>query len=168
MRSIIYRQEKSIPLYAGARVVAHLEREFTYLFTKTSYQEIPNFEVHLIEYDAFEVEGLTVVPIRVHHKNLPIWGFRIGALAYITDAKVITEEEVDKMRGITVLVVNALQQEPHSAHFNLQESLVFAQKVGAQVTYLTHINHLLGCHQEVSKKLPSGIHLAYDGLQLSV
>ena len=168
MRSIIFRQKKSMPLYASARVVAHLQREFTYLFAKTSYQEIPNFKVHSIEHDAFEVKGLTVAPIQVLHNTLPIWGFRIGELAYITDAKVIAEEEVDKIRGITVLIVNALQQEPHPAHFNLQEALVFARKVGARVTYLTHISHLLGCHQEVSKELPSSIRLAYDGLQFSV
>lgn len=168
MRSITYRQEKSMPLYADARVVAHLQREFTYLFAEVSCQEIPNFKVHPIEHNAFEVAGLTVVPIRVYHNTLPIWGFRIGALAYVTDAKVITAEEMDKLRGITVLIVNALQQELHPAHFNLQEALVFAQKVGAQVTYLTHISHLLGGHQEVSKSLPSGIHLAYDGLQFSV
>ena len=122
----------------------------------------------LSEDSSFEAAGLTVVPIQVYHKDLPIWGFRIGELTYITDAKSISKETVAKIQGTTVLIVNALQKKLHPSHFSLQEAVSLAQKVNAKVTYLTHISHHLGFHQEVSKELPSNIHLAYDGLQISV
>ena len=168
LKSFVFRQKKPISIYASAHVLACLQQEFSYLFVGNSYSEAPHFKCYTIENRPFGVAGLTVVPIRVYHDNLPIWGFRIGALTYITDAKVITEEEIAKIRGSSVLVVNALQKKPHPAHFSLKEAIALAQQVNAKVTYLTHISHHLGRHQEITKELPSGIHLAYDGLQISV
>ena len=168
LRSFVLKQKKTIPTYSSAHVLEYLRHKFTYLFPRTPCQEATNFELCPIKNYSFEVEGLTVVPIRVYHKDLPIWGFRIGGLTYITDAKNIGKEEVAKIRGTSVLIVNALQKEPHPAHFSLQEAITFAQQVNASVTYLTHIGHHLGFHQEVSRGLPSNIHLAYDGLQISL
>lgn len=168
LRSFVFKQKKTIPIYASAHVLGCLQQEFTYLFTRTPHQEISNFELHTIKNCPFEIESLTVIPIRVYHHTLPIWGFRLGELTYITDAKSIAEEEIAKIRGTAVLIVNALQKEPHLAHFSLTEAIALAQQVNAKVTYLTHMGHHLGRHQEVSKELPGNIYLAYDGLQFSV
>lgn len=168
MRSFVHKHKKTIPIYASAHVLTRLQREYAYLLTKKSYQSKPDFSFYTINNHPFEVGGLNIVPIRVYHNSLPIWGFRIGQLTYITDAKYITEGEIDKIRGTTILIVNALQRVPHPAHFSLQEAISLAQQVNAPQTYLTHISHYLGHHQEVSKELPRGIHLAYDGLRISV
>jgi phosphoribosyl 1,2-cyclic phosphate phosphodiesterase len=168
LRSFVLKQKRPIPIYASAHVLECLQQDFAYLFTRAPYQEIFQLGLQPIKNAPFEVEDLTVVPIQVYHGTLPIWGFRIGGLTYITDAKVIAEEEVAKIRGTTVLIVNALAKKPHVAHFSLMEALALAQQVNAKVTYLTHIGHHLGRHQEVSKELPSNIQLAYDGLQVSL
>jgi phosphoribosyl 1,2-cyclic phosphate phosphodiesterase len=168
MRSFVFKQKKTIPIYTSVHVLGCVQQEYSYLFDTTPSQETCNFELHPIKNTPFEVEGLMVVPIQVYHGTLPIWGFRIGGLTYITDAKVIAEEEVAKIKGTTVLVVNALQQGPNPSHFSLAEAIDFAQRVNAETTYLTHISHKLGRHQAVSKALPSGIYLAYDGLQVSL
>lgn len=168
MRSLVLKHKKTIPIYAGAHVLARLQQEVAYLFAKTPLHKNPNFELHSIENCPFEVACLAVVPIQVYHNTLPIWGFRIGKVTYITDAKVIAEEELAKIKGTTVLIVNALQKASHPAHFSLEEAIALAQKINAKATYLTHISHHLGFHQEVSKKLPSGIYLAYDGLKLNL
>lgn len=168
IKSFVFQQAKCVPTYASARVFHCLQREFPYLFADELYQRIPHFKCHTIANHPFLVEGTSVMPIQVYHKHLPIWGFKIGALAYITDAKVIAAEEVAKLQGITTLVVNALQQEPNPSHFNLSEAIELAQQVNARVTYLTHIGHRMGMHQEVAESLPLHIHLAYDGLQVEV
>lgn len=168
LKSFVFKQKKSIPIYASPHVLACLQQEFSYLFAGSSYAALPNFELHPIENSPLNIAGLTVVPIRVYHDHLPIWGFKVGAFTYITDAKVIPEEEIAKIRGSAVLVVNALQKQPHPAHFSLKEAIALAQQVGAKVTYLTHIGHRLGLHQAIASELPSGIHLAYDGLQISI
>jgi phosphoribosyl 1,2-cyclic phosphate phosphodiesterase len=168
MRSLILKNKKAIPTYASTQVLACLRREFTYLFEKTPCQEAHNFELYPIKDCPFEVACQTVVPIQVYHNTLPIWGFRIGDLTYITDAKFITEKEITKVRGTAILILNALQRKLHPAHFSLEEAIALARQVNAKVTYLTHISHHLGLHQEVSKELPGGMHLAYDGLQIRV
>ena len=168
MRSLVSKYQKTIPIYASTHVLTSLQQESPYLFAKKPYQTTPNFALHPIEDSTFEVDGLTVVPIRVYHGILPIWGFRIDQITYITDAKYITAEEVAKIKGTTILVVNALQKKTHRTHFSLKEAIALAQQVDAPLTYLTHIDHHLGRHQEVSRELPDGIHLAYDGLRVKV
>lgn len=102
------------------------------------------------------------------HYKLPVKAYRIGDFTYITDAKTISEQEKEKIKGTKVLVVNALQREAHISHFTLQEAVDFAQEVGAEMTYFTHISHNLGLHEEVEKELPSNIRLAYDGLTIEL
>jgi phosphoribosyl 1,2-cyclic phosphate phosphodiesterase len=100
------------------------------------------------------------------HYKLPILGFRVHDFTYITDAKTISEETIAKVKGTKVLVINALQHEEHISHFTLKEAVDFAKKIGAEMTYLTHISHNLGLHEEVEKELPENIKLAYDGLSI--
>ncbi len=160
---------QKIAIYGAAQVIQRLQQEYAYLFEAPCYAGAPKFDIHTIEGTPFMLfDDLTVIPIYVYHDRLPIWGFRLGELTYITDAKVIAEEEIKKIQKTTVLIVNALQQEPHHAHFSLQEAIVLAKKVNAKMTYLTHIGHQMGLHDEVSKTLPKNIQLAYDGLKISL
>lgn len=168
IRSAVLKQRQPIAVYARDQVLEHIQREFHYLFTPVSHQGVSSFELHAIKNRSFEACGVTATPIQVYHNKLPVWGFRMGGFTYITDAKVIPEEEIAKMQGTRVLVVNALRKEPHGAHFNLEEALSLAQKVGAEITYLTHISHQMGLHAVVSKELPDNVHLAYDDLQLNL
>ena len=168
IRSAVLKPKQPVAVYARGRVLEHIQRDFHYLFTQVPHQAVPSFELHAIEDHPFEACGVAVTPIQVYHNKLPVWGFRIDGFTYITDAKVIPEEEIAKIQGTRVLVVNALRQEPHPAHFNLEEALALAQKVDAEVTYLTHISHQMGLHAEVSKELPGNVQLAYDGLQLKL
>jgi len=99
---------------------------------------------------------------------MPVLGFRVGDFTYITDAKTVSETEIRKIAGTKILVVNALQRDPHISHFTLDEAITFAQRIGAEHTYFTHISHRLGRHEEVQRELPNGISLAYDGLVLNM
>ena len=102
------------------------------------------------------------------HASLPILGFRIGNFAYITDISSIKEEEINKLQGLDVLIVDALRITPHFSHFSLEQAQEFARKVNAKETYFTHICHSLGLHAEVSKTLPENQSLAFDGLEIIV
>jgi phosphoribosyl 1,2-cyclic phosphate phosphodiesterase len=124
--------------------------------------------MHTIGLEPFDIGSLHFIPIEVMHYKLPILGFRIGDFTYITDAKTVSESEIEKIKGTKTLVINALQTQSHIAHFTLDEAISFAQQIGAEKTYLTHIGHRLGFHREVSQQLPQGIELAYDGLKLSL
>ncbi|MEL6152908.1 MAG: MBL fold metallo-hydrolase, partial [Bacteroidota bacterium] len=149
------------------QVLQHLVQTHSYLFTPPYPFGQPFFTLHALDEAPFQVFHCTVEPLRIYHHQLPILGFRIGSLVYITDAKTIPELTLQKLQGTTLLIVNALQQSPDCAHFSLSEALAFSQKVGAATTYLTHISHRMGLHQAVAKTLPANIHLAYDGLQFS-
>ena len=100
------------------------------------------------------------------HYKLPVLGFRINDFTYITDAKTVAEKEVEKIKGSKILVINALQKQEHISHFTFDEAIAFARMIGAEKTYFTHISHRLGRHADISKALPPGIELAYDGLKL--
>src|SRR5690606_4161723 len=115
-----------------------------------------------------EVNGLKIVPIKGKHLELQVFGFRFENFAYLTDMKTIKDKEVDKLKGVDVLVVNALRIAPHYSHFNLEEALAFIKKVDPKQAYLTHISHLMGFHEDVEKILPENVFLAYDNLQLTI
>src|SRR5690606_11210863 len=137
---------------------------FYYAFSDHKYPGVPDLQLHEITHDPFSLFGVAIVPIEVMHYRMPGVGFRIGEFTYITDAKTVLDEEVEKILGTKVLVVNALQRDPHISHFTLAEAITFARRIGAEQTYFTHISHRLGLHQEVQQELPEGISLAYDGL----
>lgn len=166
IRPFNYLLKKNIDIYATTRVQDALKREFSYIFADTHYPGLPQIELHTITDQPFEIGHTTVIPLNIMHYKLPILGFRIHDFTYITDAKTISEETIAKVRGTKILVINALQHEEHISHFTLKEAVVFAQKIGAEMTYLTHISHNLGLHEEVERELPENIKLAYDGLSL--
>ena len=102
------------------------------------------------------------------HYELQVFGYRFNDFAYLTDMKTVKEKEIKKIKNVKVLVINALREEPHYSHFNLEEALSFIKKVNPEVAYLTHVSHLLGFHAEVQKKLPKNVFLAYDNLQITI
>ncbi|MFC3196235.1 MBL fold metallo-hydrolase [Parapedobacter deserti] len=161
------RQQGAIAVYGTAEVHHALKREFYYAFTLKKYPGVPQLKLFEISTLPFDLFGVKVVPIEVMHYMMPVLGFRIGGFTYITDAKTVTDAEIRKIKGTKVLIVNALQRDPHISHFTLDEAVAFAQRVGAEQTYFTHISHKLGLHKEVQKELPAGISLAYDGLVLN-
>ena len=139
---------------------------FDYVFeTKNKYPGAPSVIANVIdENNSFEINNKTIVPIKIMHGNLPILGFRIDDFAYLTDVKTIDDAEILKLQGIKTLVVNALRIEPHSTHFNLDEALEFIKVIKPQKTYLIHISHLFGFHDDIEKLLPKNVFVAYDNL----
>ncbi|WP_422861228.1 MBL fold metallo-hydrolase [Flagellimonas sp. W118] len=169
IRPFFFRQG-DIPIYAHERVVQSLKRRFDYIFAdEDRYPGAPAVKINLVEKDtAIPLNGVTVIPIEAYHNRLPVLGYRFGDFVYLTDVKRMEKEEEDKISGAKVLVINALRKEPHYSHFNLDEALVFAERVGAERTYFTHISHMLGFHSEVEKELPKNVFLAYDNLRLTI
>jgi phosphoribosyl 1,2-cyclic phosphate phosphodiesterase len=168
VRAFNYRQKKPIPVYAIRRVLDVIKREFHYAFTEPHYPGVPELHLHEIRNEEFIIcEDVPIVPIEVMHFKLPVNGFKIGDFTYITDMKTISDEERKKVEGSEVLVVNALQIDSHISHLTLQEAINFAEEINARKTFFTHISHKLGKHEEVSKRLPPNIFLAYDGLRIS-
>ncbi len=168
VRAFNYKQKSAIDIYATERVQAALKREFAYIFHDVHYPGIPQINTNTIDTEPFNVEGLTFIPIEVLHYKLPVLGFRIGDFTYITDAKTVSDIEKEKIKGSKILVINALQYDAHISHFTFEEAIAFAQDIGANQTYFTHISHRLGKHDEVTKLLPENIHLGWDGLVLEM
>lgn len=166
IRSFNYRQGIEIPVYADDRVVDQLKREYSYIFSEDRYPGIPQVEIRPLNGEPFRIGEVTIIPIKVMHYKLPVFGFRIGDVTYITDANHIDDAEKEKIRGSKVLVLNALQKEPHISHFTLDQAIAMALELQAEKTYFTHISHKLGAHGEVSAQLPKNIYLAYDGQQI--
>ncbi|MBQ4915506.1 MBL fold metallo-hydrolase [Maribacter sp. MMG018] len=169
IRPFFFRQG-DIPIYAHKRVVKSLKKRFDYIFeTKNRYPGAPAVAINYVDKDmVMELGGKTVVPIEAMHNRLKVLGYRIGDFTYLTDVKSMEDEELEKIKGTKVLVVNALRIEPHHSHFNLEEALDFANKVKPEKTYFTHISHLLGFHEEVEQSLPDNVHLAYDNLSIQI
>jgi phosphoribosyl 1,2-cyclic phosphate phosphodiesterase len=166
IRPFNFNAQKDMPIYAHERVLNQLKAEYTYIFADFKYPGVPRVKTFPIENRPFDINGLLFTPIQVLHYKLPVFGFRVHDFVYITDANFISEEELQKVKGAKVLILNALQLTPHISHFTLNEAIDLAQKVGAEKTYFTHISHKLGRHQEIEKELPDGIFLAYDGLKI--
>ena len=168
IRPFNFSQKMDIPIFGRQQVLEQIKREFAYVFSSKKYPGVPQIEPVEIDESPFTIKGVTIIPIPVFHYKLPVLGFRIGDFTYITDTNHIPDESMELIKGSKVLVLNALQKESHISHFTLDEAVAKAKEIGAETTYLTHISHKLGLHDEVEKELPSGISLAYDGLQVTL
>lgn len=168
VRSFNFKQGKDMPLYGRQQVLNQLKTEFGYIFSENKYPGVPRVNLFEITNSPFNVEGIEVIPIEVLHYKLPVFGFRIGAMAYITDANYIAEQEKEKLKNLKVLVLNALQIKPHISHFTLEEALQLIEELKPQKAYLTHISHNLGLSREVAAMLPENVEVAYDGLKVVV
>ncbi len=169
VRAFNYLQQSPMPIYANAAAMQGIKTEFSYAFAQNQYPGLPQF--NLIEARAGEeirIKELAVLPIEVMHYKLPTLAFRIGSFAYITDAKTIADSQKAKLHGLDCLVVNALRKEEHFSHFSLSEAMNLISELQPERAYLTHISHFLGFHQEIERELPPNVHLAYDGLKITV
>lgn len=167
VRSFNYVQHKNMDVYLNAIAKHALMRDYGYIFEHHEYPGLPEADLH--EVDApFVAAGVTVIPVKAMHKDLPILAFRVGEMAYITDANYIAPEELEKLKGVKVMVINALRREKHFSHFSLPEALEVIDKVQPERAYLTHISHEMGLHSEVEKTLPQGVFLAYDNLEVEI
>lgn len=168
VRAFNYFCQKSVDIYATELVQAAVRKVFDYAFTDKPYPGAPQMTLHTIGSEPFEVAGVKVTPICGKHFTLPVTGYRIGNVAYLTDFNHIEDSELEKLRGVDVFVVNALRHTRHLSHFALPEAIELARKVGAKSTYFTHISHQLGFHATEEPLLPEGMHLAYDTLTIEI
>lgn len=158
----------NMPVYGNEQACNNLKKHYDYCFADHPYPGVPKFLLCPKSDIPFFVNGIKITPINVMHGPLPIFGYRIGKFAYITDAKTIEDSELDKLGGIEVLVLNALRQRDHFSHFTLKEAVQFISKVKPKRTYLTHFNHEIGLHEELSAQLPEGVFPAYDGATIKI
>jgi phosphoribosyl 1,2-cyclic phosphate phosphodiesterase len=168
IRAFNYFQKKYMDLYLSDHVEEALRREFAYVFADVKYPGIPLINLHRIDSEPFDLMGHHIVPISVSHYLMPVFGYRFGDFCYVTDAKTIQSEEIDKIKGAKVVVLNALRKETHVSHLNLDEALEIIQYLKPERAYLTHLSHQMGLHEEVEKSLPKNVKLAYDGLKFEI
>ena len=166
IRSFNWRQKKPMDIYAEHRVEVAIKRIFDYVFASTRYPGIPQMMIHRIENKPFTIDDLTVIPIRGMHYRLPVFGYRIADIAYITDVNFISKEEKQKLHNLDILIVNALRKSEHISHFNLSQALELIEELAPQRSYLTHMSHEMGFHNNLENELPENVFPAYDGLEL--
>ena len=164
VRAFNYKIQDAIDIYSEERVLEALREEYSYVFSEFQYPGIPKMRLNSIDDQKFTVRGIAITPVRVFHYQLPVYGFRIGNFAYITDANYIPETSKEKLFGVKYLVINALRREKHISHFNLREAMDFVREISPRKAYITHISHQMGRHADVSGELLPGIELAWDGL----
>ncbi len=168
IRSFNYVQNRKMDIFLNAEARFAIERDYHYIFEPHQFPGLPEANLHTVGSDAFEAAGVKVVPIRVMHKDLPILGYRIGPLAYITDANYISPEELLKLKGVEVMVINALRINKHFSHYCLPEALEVIRQVSQRQAFITHISHEMGLHAEVDSSLPPNVRLAYDNLEIEI
>lgn len=169
IRPFNFRQGE-LAFYAEKRVFDALKVRFGYVFeTVNKYPGAPTIkEVEITKDQPFELGEKTIFPVEAMHANLPVLGFRIDDFAYMTDVKTIDKTEKQKLKGLKVLVINALREKQHESHLNINEALELINELQPETTYFTHISHVMGFHEEVEAKLPKNVHLAYDTLKITI
>lgn len=156
------------PIYCKADVAADLRERVPYCFAEHPYPGVPALNLNEITTKPFTVTDIEVTPLPVMHYKLPIFGYRIGNLAYITDAKTIDDQTIGMIRGIDTLVINALRIKEHISHMSLSQSLEIINEVKPRIAYLTHLSHDMGLHADVSQRLPENVKIAYDNLIIHI
>lgn len=160
---------QTVQICAEPNVAASIRRNLFYCFREHPYPGSPHLTMHEIDTaEPFHVGQTEIIPLRVMHGKLPIVGFRIGPLAYITDVTEVPEEEMAKLQDLDTLVVGALRIEPHPTHQSIDEAVRFAQHVGARETYFVHMSHGAYLQAESERLLPTNIHFAHDGLTIAI
>lgn len=168
VRAFNYWQNRAVSIYCEGRVAEAVRKDYSYAFADLVgyYPGVPNIELNTVDERPFKVCGVDIAPIRVQHYKLPILGYRIGGLCYITDANLVSSSSVESIKGCDVLVINALREEPHISHFNLAQALDLIAKVKPKRAILTHTSHQMGLYDSVAKELPLGVELGYDGMKI--
>lgn len=158
-----------VNVYAEQNVAYAIKTRLPYVFTDHKYPGVPNINLHDLTLEPLKVNGEMIQPIRVMHGKLPILGYRIGRMAYLTDAKTLPDEELAKLQGVELLVINALRLDSrHPTHVGLDEALAYIGRIQPKEAYLIHASHKIGLHAELEKILPPHVHMAYDNLQVDI
>jgi phosphoribosyl 1,2-cyclic phosphate phosphodiesterase len=168
VRAFNYVLNKKIDIYGTPQVMEAIRTEFPYIFSESRYFGAPQLTIHPIDNQPFTIQGVEFIPIQVIHEKLPVTGFRVGDFTYITDASYISDAELEKVKGSKVVVINALRNSKHISHFSVNEAVAILEKLQPEAGFLTHLSHFVGLHEEVNKKLPGFIKLAYDGLEVEI
>ncbi len=168
IRAFNYLQSSAIRIYCQQRVAQTIKKDFSYAFVspENRYAGVPEIDLQIIDQEPFYIDGIEIVPIRVMHQRLPILGYRIGGVVYITDASYIPEESMAKMMGCELLVINALRHQKHPSHFTLDEAIEVSRLVAPKETIITHISHQMGLYRQVEARLPEEVKLGYDSLKI--
>jgi len=168
IRALNFLHRKAIDIYAEKRVQDAIRKDFAYVFSVIQYPGIPQMNLHHIEPGSFDIDGIQITTIRSLHYKLPILGFRFGDFTYITDSNYIPPEEMKKIKGTKILIINALRWEAHLSHNSIPEAIEIINQIKPSKAYLTHLSHQAGKYDDLMKKLPSGIEPAYDGLVINL
>jgi phosphoribosyl 1,2-cyclic phosphate phosphodiesterase len=167
LRVFSFRGQPAIPLYGAASTLEQIRHNFAYIFDPTAEPGyIPQLQTCPVT-DSFPICGLTLIPIPLQHGPLEVFGYRVGPLAYLTDCNGIPEASAKLLEGVEFLIIDGLRIKPHPTHFNFQQAVAMAQKIGAKKTWLTHLSHEID-HQKHENELPPGIGLAFDGQRLDI
>jgi phosphoribosyl 1,2-cyclic phosphate phosphodiesterase len=166
IRPFNFRTRRPVPVYADARTWEGIRRVYDYIFNPTSYGGVPQVDVHVVD-GPFDLFGLPVEPLYVIHGRLPVLAFRFGKVAYATDCNLISDETVEALRGLDVLILDGLRFADHPTHMTIPKALEYIARIAPRHTYLTHMNHEVS-HDAVNAGLPPGVELAYDGLSFEV
>jgi len=169
LRQINQRLDKFIDIYGTKLTMDEIKLTFRYALNKLliSYKAVPLVNFHTVANRKFKIRNTEIIPVEVMHGYLKIYGYRINNFAYITDGSSISDKELNKLKGLDVLIINALRRRPHPTHFSLEQAVQIAQMLKPKKTYLTHITHDLN-HDETNRILPKNIRLAYDGLRFII
>jgi len=168
VRAFNFFSQQAMKIYASEMTQEVIIREFPYAFYESKYPGVPELQLNTIAMEPFVVGDIPVTPIMVWHLKMPVMAFRFGPFTYVTDANHIDEEEKEKIKGSSVLVLNTLRKEKHISHFSLEEGVALARELQVPQTYFTHLSHQMGKHADVDRELPEGINLAWDGLAIHV
>ncbi len=169
IRPINFLYKREIPIYGSGRSMLEIRRRFFYAFDPDYYYPgKPRLSSQVINDEPFLIGNVLITPIPIDHGDMPIYGFRIGDMAYVTDAKTIPETSKRLLQNLDLLVLNALRFKPHETHLNVEEAVAIIAELKPRRTFLTHISHDIGLHADVEAILPEGVHLGYDGLKIQL
>ena len=161
---------RPVDIYATRRTAACIRKDYDYAFVTNKYRGVPEIRLHEIDgHEPFSVKDVEIIPIAGKHSDrFEVTGYRIGPIAYMTDFKKLCDGEIEKLRGVEVLVINALRFKAHDSHFNVEEAMEIIREVKPRKAYLTHLSHDIGLHATSAERLSEGVELAYDGLEIEI
>lgn len=165
-----YPTIRPVDIYATRRTAACIRKDYDYAFVTNKYRGVPEIRLHEIDgHEPFSVKDVEIIPIAGKHSDrFEVTGYRIGPIAYMTDFKKLCDGEIEKLRGVEVLVINALRFKAHDSHFNVEEAMEIIREVKPHKAYLTHLSHDIGLHATSAERLSEGVELAYDGLEIEI
>ena len=167
VRPLNFKTQKAMPTYAKQQVLNEIQHRFPYVFAQEKYPGAPSMQLNAIDDNAFWIDEIKIIPLPAMHGNLPVFGYRIGNMAYLTDINFIPESTFNLLNDLEILVIDALRViDKHHSHLTLEESVHYAKRIGAKQTYFTHMNQNIGFHEEVNAQLPPHMQLAHDGLKV--